>query len=477
MNNLSNALDTFRRTRKEVSAYRTFLQECGFPLEAQLEDTDFESIPLTSKENYISKYSPLQLVSEGATPEMLYLSSGSSGSATYWPSGIESENRDGLVHQELFDDVFEIGRSEPTLVIICFSMGMWIAGVYTLLAMRHLTDNGRPITTVSPGLDVDSILNIFRDIAPHYRSTVLVGYPPFITKLIENVVNADLVPSDLKILAGGDKFSEAWREFTIETLECDRRLSDVVNIYGSSDVGVMGHETQLSIFIRNKASKNPSLFQELFGDVHEAPGFFQFDPTRIHFEEKDGELIITANGAVPLVRYNIHDVGCIHGTDEIEQLLRKYNFYDQAVIECKGNSNWPFVVVKGRTDVALTFFAINIYPDHLLSAIELSDFSNSLTTQYVAYTIESGTAMEEKLIIEVELAPNLKKEDVDIKGVERSFGEALTKISAEFRALCLSLSTELLPTVIVVEAGQLDMSREGFKAIAYSKGKKPVMVA
>ena len=45
-----------------------------------------------------------------------------------------------------------------------------------------------PITVITPGLNVEEILQMVRDLSPEYEQTIIVGYPPFLkTRLDEGV--------------------------------------------------------------------------------------------------------------------------------------------------------------------------------------------------------------------------------------------------------------------------------------------------
>src|SRR5882757_2422996 len=86
-------LDLFRRTAREVPAYRDFLVTRQFDPASVRTYEDFTRLPLISKQNYFSAY-PLPARCRGGTvsgSEILAMSSGSTGKPFAWPRSIEHE--------------------------------------------------------------------------------------------------------------------------------------------------------------------------------------------------------------------------------------------------------------------------------------------------------------------------------------------------------------------------------------------------
>ena len=456
----------FNDASKNVPAYKKFIKGKK------------EKVPITSKETYIKKFKKDELVRKGDRPLMIYASSGSSGVPTYWYNGERSEKIDGEVHKRIFENAFNIKKDEKTLVVVCLSMGLWIAGVYTMLASRYASKRGANITIITPGLEKANIFSVFKNIAPEFDTVILSGYPPFVPDIISGMKKSKIpFPKNLKVLTGGDKHTEIWRNSIKNGIGGTIKDRDIINIYGSSDAAVLGYETPLSIFIRKKALENKELYKEFFGSSVLLPGLFQYDEKDIVFEEENGELIITKDGTIPLVRYNIHDTGKILNNKDINKILKKYNLLAEAKkYKTKESGKLSFVVVNGRTDVAITYYALNIYPEHIQAGILSKSVAPFVTRNSLSYTREIGNTKKEKFYIEVELKDGVHISKEIKHKIKSSILSSLPKVNIEFSKLHNDMGDSVLPKVILKEFGTLNPKKRGIKTIAYIVGKKPKML-
>ena len=467
------AIRLYNKMLTKVPAYKSFLSKNKFGNKKISNISQFRAIPISSKENYRYKFPSKKLLWEDDVPKMLYSSSGSSGTPTYWHSGDISERRDGELHGHIFTKVFGINKNSETLVIVSFTMGLWIAGLYTAFAGRYLNSKGFKITTITPGVEKESIASIFRDIAPEYETVVLAGYPPFITDIVNFLVKSRTIPKNFKILTGGDKFTEDWRQAIRKKLKYRLKNSDIANIYGTSDAGIIAYETQLSIFLRSKSAKNRNLYRDLFGDAILIPGLSQFDPKEIYIEIIDTELVLTINGSTPLTRYNIHDTGKVFSPSQIVRILKKNKLYTEAKKSCAGSWNLPFVSVDGRTDVAITFYALNIYPEHIKACLNTPKIRNLVSGNCVAYTNETGSFKTERFYVDVELREGILPSKVNRRLISKTLAETILKVNIEYRKLHKLLDDAVLPKVKLVKYGSLNPEARNVKALAYTLGKKP----
>jgi phenylacetate-CoA ligase len=260
-------------------------------------------------------------------------------------------------YSRLIDDVIHIPRSERTLVLICFGMGIWVAGTYTLLAFEQLGDDvDRNLTVASPGMEVDDVGSIFVKLAPHFKHCVVAGYPAALNLLFKELARRNITPpGKLHLVTSGDKIDEDWRDAQMRELRIGQPTS-VVNVYGSADGGLLAIETPLSIEIRRRLRTEPDIAGEVFGDaVERNPALFQFDPALFWFEEVGGELVFTADLDVPMIRYNIHDSGKVipywEMIRDVERLgIDKRDAWEQA----------PFLVVSGRSDLAIVVYGAKV---------------------------------------------------------------------------------------------------------------------
>nr|BFE80966.1 hypothetical protein GCM10020093_035670 [Planobispora longispora] len=91
--------------------------------------------------------------------------------------------------EEVFRDAFA-ARGRRTLAVVCFALGTWVGGLFTIACCRHLAERGYPLTVVAPGSDRREILRVIPELAPHFDQVVLLGYPPFLKDVIDAGVAA-----------------------------------------------------------------------------------------------------------------------------------------------------------------------------------------------------------------------------------------------------------------------------------------------
>lgn len=430
---------------------------------------NFKSLPITDKNSYIVKNKLRDLIPIGeSVPEFVYASSGSSGRPTFWFRNQSQERTGALIHERIIKDNWQIRKNEETLVIICFSMGIWIAGVYTADSFRQLARRGYKFTVATPGIERADILQLLKNIAPVYRNIIIAGYPPFLMDIMVEAVKKTpaIVNKGLFFLTAGDKFSEQWRTDLLELVgQKDRCL--VVNIYGSADAGIMGYETPLTIFLREKLFVSDEPMTQ--------PGFYQYDPNFIYFEESKGELVITTNTAIPLVRYNIHDFGEIINGRTMTKILEDNHWLFQAKKLGWRAARDCFVVLRGRSDVAVTFYALNIYPENIRAGLEDKKIAKYVSGNFNAHVSETQKSRRQELHIDVEL-----KEKVKIrKKIETLTGKVITdnllKLNAEFRKLLSSIGERARPIINFIPYGT-DSKPVLVRSLVYQRGKKPRMV-
>lgn len=470
------ALHVFRSASSSIPAYKALLRKKKINPNSIRTLTDFQKVPLVDKKSYIYTHSFDDLFPHKKIPPMAYASSGSSGKPTFWFRDDPQEEKGGELHELIFRDVFKIRKTDPTLVIVCFSMGVWIAGNYTLAACRNVARKGYMITTITPGVEKEDILHAFRDLVPHFKNVIIAGYPPFLMDIFQEVQRQRIrLSKNIKILTAGDKFSESWRADIAELLHIKNPDSSIVNVYGCADAGVLGFETPLSIFLRRNAKKNKELYRELFGETQHLPGIFQYDPEYVFFEEEKGELILTVSTAAPLIRYNIHDIGKVFSYNSIQSILEKYNLKEESKKYGLGKWGMPFVTVKGRSDVAVTFYALNIFPENIKAGIEDRTISRFLSGNFFAYNKTFNHSKIQKLYIHFELAPNVKSNKAIVQTIRKTIIEKLIKLNIEFRKLYSILGKKALPVIILKEYGNSNFQRKDIRGILNIKGKKPKM--
>ena len=474
---MHSVLETFHKAAKSVPAYKKLLSKAGIKA-AQIKTLkDFSALPITDKKSYINAHELSDLFADGKFPPMVYASSGSSGKPTFWFRGDLQEQHGGILHEKIFRKIYGIKNNDPTLVVVCFSMGVWVAGNYTLAAIRHMSKEGYHIATITPGLEKEDILNVLKNVAPLFKNVIIAGYPPFLMDIFLEAQRREIpIHERIKIFTAGDSFSEQWRANIAKMLKIKDPIHSIVSIYGCADAGVLGHETPAAIFLRQQALKDKNLYAELFGNEINLPALVQYDPNHVYFEENNGELVFTADTAIPLIRYNIHDVGNVLSFAQVQSLLKKYGLLEPA--KKLGLNEWrlPFLVKKGRTDVAVTFYALNIYPENINAIVNDKRISKYLSGNFLVYNKEVDNSKKQKLYLRFELAAGFGSNQKLLARINALAVEILTKLNIEYRKLRSVIGDDALPVVQLVPNGSKDFTEKNGKAILSIKGKKPKMV-
>ncbi len=303
-------------------AYRAFVKEKLGKIPWRVTPRSFCDLPITTKNDFSQRYAPEELLMHGDRGEVAYASSGSSGKISVWFRDEQSLVGGTDLHEYLFEHVYGIKRGEPTLVLVTFSMGLWVAGLFTADACRALRKRGFAVTIATPGIDKIEGLAVLARLAPLFKHVVIAGYPPFVLDFLREAFhNPAEVPPSVFLLTSGDKFSEEWREEVAGLIGHPTAYSRIIGVYGSADAGAMAFETPFTIALRRAARTNASLAEQLFPDASRLGGLYQFLPDLMYVEEHGGELLITKRMPIPLVRYNIHDRGGVYTPESLADLV------------------------------------------------------------------------------------------------------------------------------------------------------------
>ena len=236
-----HALALFRGVAREVPAYRAFLAEAGVDPAQIRGPHDFQRLPLLTKPNYVQRYPLAERVRGGRLEacDMIAVSSGSTGEPTFWPRFQSDEAAIAVRFEQVFADSFQADRRR-TLALVCFALGSWVGGLYTLACCRLLAAKGYPVLCVAPGNNKAEIWRVAKALAPEFDQTVLLGYPPFLKDVIDGGIAAgiDWRPWHVKLVMAGEVFSEEWRSLVAERLGATDLLYGQASLYGTADAGV-----------------------------------------------------------------------------------------------------------------------------------------------------------------------------------------------------------------------------------------------
>ncbi|MBP6103597.1 MAG: hypothetical protein KA508_00790 [Gammaproteobacteria bacterium] len=472
-----NHLKWFRSAYRKIPAYKHYVDKHGVTVHA------FQDIPIKDKNSYILAYSLKELFPNGTIPAIGHSSSGSSGEPTLWFRGKKQSKIGRDIYKKIFSDIFGIKKDEPTLVLICFAMGMWVAGTYTFIACEEISKCGYKITTFTTGMDTQAICSILKQSASSFKNVVLIGYPFFLDVVFEEISKQSCpIINNFFIITSGDKFSEKWRTDTLNKISKSiAQSSSVINVYGSSDAGILGYETPLSIFIRQAAIQNGTLYKKIFGDSDPSvmPTLVQHEPENIFFEEKNGELILTTDLDCPLIRYNIHDRGRVFSFSEMREILHASGVEDLPSNMTQDMFALPFLMVDTRTDVSITFNAVKIYPEQIKASIIDPRIAAFFSGSFRAY-MQKDCMNKNRIHLELELAQDgksIKITQILEKEISDCIMEHLKKSNSEYRAIHASCPDDTVPVLSFHLYGSspfVGTTKDGAESVLISlAGKKP----
>lgn len=472
-----NALNIFRRSAHDIVAYRRFLEAHHIKPSSIRSAKDWDTVPQMGKKEYLSRYPLQEFFPKGRIPPMIYASSGSSGHPTFWFRGVRQEGSGADAHERIFRDMFGLKKEDATLVVICFSTGIWVAGNYTLVCCRELAKRGYSIASVTPGIEMEDIMNTLATMAPHFKHVILAGYPPFLMDVVNEAQKRKIpLRQNLKFITAGDKFTEEWRDSLLKLVGTHDPLRSIASIYGSADAGVLGYETPVSILLRREALVNKEFGRALFGEEAVQPALVQYDPEQIFFEEKNGELLFTTDTATPLIRYNIHDVGRVIPWETMRVMLRSFGLEKKAIKLAGRQFALPFVVKGGRNDVAVTFYALNIYPENIKDGLGDRAVRRFVSGQFFAFNRNRDHEKKQELCINVELAEGVKTGKKTMERVREAIVDTLIQENIEYRKLHAALGAKALPKIKTVPYGGKGFYEHGVRGLVSAKGKKMKML-
>ncbi len=437
----------FKKMASEVPAYRDFLRTNKVNVKSIKTAKDLVSVPTMSKKNYLKKNAFSKLAWQGSlhSAQVLTATSGSTGKPTYFARSYEVDEQSSYVHELIFHNT-SLSPDKSTLVIVCFGMGIWIGGVITYQAFELMGRRGYPISIITPGINKKEILRALVELAPQYEQVVLVGYPPFLKDIVDSAIlqGVSFSKHNIAIIFAAEAFTETFRNHIAKSVGIKNRLTDMINIYGSADIGTMAFETPISVLARKLASKNKKLFSAVFKGASKTPTFAQYIPDFVAFEENDGELLVSGNSALPLFKYSIGDHGGVYTFDELVELFKTHgiDLVKEAVEAGIKNkvTELPFVYVYERADLSTTLYGLQIYPETIKDVLLQKQFIEYTTgkltlitkyddkqNQYLEINIESKPKKKasKKLILELvsEIVKNLQEKNSEFCELYKTLGK------------------------------------------------------
>ncbi|MER7499531.1 phenylacetate--CoA ligase family protein [Nonomuraea pusilla] len=447
-----NPVDLFHDVARTVPAYRAFLAENHVDPASVRTFQDFVRLPMTTKEGYTRRHPLPELCRHGVMGDIIAVSSGSTGVPSFWPRSASDERMIADRFEEVFRGTFS-AHERRTLAVVCFSLGTWVGGLFTLNCCRHLAERGYPITAVAPGTNRREIRRILPELAPYFDQVVLMGYPPY----LKNVIDTEDLPWhewNVKIVTAGEVFSEEWRALVAARAGIDDPVHGIASLYGTADAGILGNETPLSIEIRRFLAERPDTAKELFGEPR-LPTLVQYDPDIRFFEEHEGTLLFSGDNGVPLIRYHIADEGGVVPYDEMLAFVRGHGFEPST-----SSPERPFVYVFGRSHDIVSYYGANVYPENVAVGLEQPQVSRLVTGKFVTEVVKD-TRHDPHLMVTVELMPGEKPSDEIAHTIGESILGQLLRLNSEFAAYVPP--RQQTPLIRLRESGDPDYFPPGAK--------------
>lgn len=437
------ALRAFERARKNVPAYREFLAEHGDP-RARLRrlDPDLTAIPVTTKENYVKRYSLEARCCSGKIPErgvVIDESSGTSGMPNNWVRGPEelAEVKQALqiaLHHQL-------GR-EPIFVLNAFALGPWATGMNVSMSVIDIA------ILKSLGPDVAKIENTLRVFGPGYRY-LITGYPPFLKTLVDTA-DVEWERYDVTAVYGGEGMSEGMRDYL------GRAFRKIYGSYGASDLEInIAAENDFTIALRRLLGEHEELRRRLVRiEDSGLPMIFQYNPIDYYIESGDGgDLIVTLcrpRNTAPKIRYNIRDLGHVVRFPELRKTMEEAGVPLKSLAQ--RHADLPLLFLYGRADSAVPYFGCKITPTNVENVIfslpKLADAVNSF-----ALLLSEDEQATKRLAIAFELREGADA-PANLESLRNLVLARLAELNQDYREAARFMPPESVPTLAFHRPGE-----------------------
>jgi phenylacetate-CoA ligase len=448
-----------------VPAYRDFLKSEGINPSKIKSYEEFRTVTPVDKKNYLSKYPLADLCWDGDLfhNRIISVSSGSTGVPFFWPRGAEQDDEGAVMHEALLRSMGAL-ENKSTLVVICFSMGTWIAGSFTTSSLLKLSERGHQFNIATPGIEKEETLKVIKSLASNYEQIIIAGYPPFVKDVIDEGYDYGIKwrQHKVKLLFAGEAFSEEWRDYVLKRAGSTDAIYDSANIYGSADAAMLGYETPVSIALRRIYNRRITDRRKVF-NAELLPALVQYDPQYRFFEEVNGELVFSSWSGIPLVRYNIHDTGGVLTFDQgiapvrdaFDLAAKKYSL---PIEDC----SLPFIYLNGRKDFTVTIYAVNIYPENIRAAL-LDPKMRSWVTGKFTMATKYQSDMNQYFEVNIELAKGIDADDAYEQIANRTLMSKLVRLNGEFRKLNNAIGVKAEPHIHLIEYGNEEYFANGVK--------------
>ena len=452
-------LTYFHFVADRVPAYNDFLFSQGISHYDIKTTADFNEIPWVDKNNYLRRYRLNELCVDGKIQSNVTasISSGSSGIPFAWPRGTY-QNVESYFTTELYlTNIFEINKYK-TLVVNCFSMGMYVAGTFISDTIIRVAAKGYDALVVSPGLNQGDIETVIVDLSKSYDQIIIAGYPPLIKDTVDamNLKGFDWKEKKVRFLFATEGFSETWRNNIIASVGQDPEDYKVsLNIYGSADSLILGHETPISIYVKKLIEKGDVFSNAVIGSCRRCT-FVQYNPLLRYFQKTNKEILFSSFAGIPLIRYNIHDEGGIITHSALQKKINTLGTDFSADLTIKGldDNNWrlPFVYLFGKSNNVISFYGLKIYPENIQASLESDKLKKYVSGRFQMRAKENLAGYRE-FHLDIELGLNVIPDTQIEVLIETEVVRVLKNKNAEYNCLNQALGEKSLPAFMFFQKG------------------------
>ncbi|KKQ41661.1 MAG: hypothetical protein US60_C0032G0002 [Microgenomates group bacterium GW2011_GWC1_37_8] len=465
------AIELFHLMSKRVPAYKDFLKKNRIDPGRIKTIKDFKNVPFIDKNNYIRSYPLESLCWDGNIKGRSWIisaTSGSTGELTYFPHEEDQDWQYALEAELYLRANFQIHK-KSTLYIVGFMMGAWIGGVFTYTAIRLLAKRGGyKISVITPGIDKIGIINAVKKLGHHFDQIIIGSYGPFLKDVLDDGVRLGLnwKEYNLGFIFSAEGFSEEVRDYVLRIAGNKNTYTATLNHYGTVDFGFMSYETPVSILARRIAIKNRNIYKDLFGDTIKLPTFTQVFPEQLYFEEVDGVLVGSGYGGLPLVRYDLKDIGGVYGFEELKTLFKDNGVDILKKIKEVGITdtvwNLPFVYVFERNDFMVKFYLCDVYPETIKKALQHPELEKLVTGKFTMM-IKFDESKDQYLEINTELKADIKETKELKSRVAKIIANQLLKENKGYGEVYKQIGGRAIPHVVFWPYEHPQYFRQGIK--------------
>ena len=464
------ALELFHFMSQRVPAYKDFLRKNKINPTLIRTINDFKSITPLDKNNYLRVYPLEKMCWDGNLKNKRWtiaVNSGSTGEPFYFPRDKE-QDRQYAINAELYlRNSFDLDKNS-TLYIDCFAMGAWIGGLFTYEAIRLLAERKKyKLSIYTPGIFKDEILKAVVNLGPKFDQIIIGGYPPFVKDVIDDGASLGINWGKYKLgfIFSAEGFTEEFREYIFNKAKIKDYYRRSLNHYGTADMGTMAHETPVCILIRKLALSNSRIYNKLFS-FKRLPTFAQYFPELFFFEEIKGNLFCSGYSGLPLVRYDLKDLGGTYSWPQINKIFTSEKMILKDEIKKSGIKdtiwNLPFVYVYERSDFIVKLYGANIFPDTIRRALELEEFGEILTGKFTMIT-KYDKNLNQFLEINVELKRGARLSE-KLRGlIQKKIVNMLLEENSEYKSNFKSNPERQRPQLIFWEYEHPNYFKPGIK--------------